>query len=159
MNAQDGVLEALSSWGLDISLDGWAKLGQPLPELPDPMLKTWSDCAYLMWKKECQEQNKTISNVKYIFQEKVTNDTTNKVLDVILAKRGKARYSLDKWPGIRISTESDYDGMALLGSPNGYGPAYFLAQHQAELGRKKITEVRVWKNGNHPDLLFCVTPA
>ena len=143
---------------MDMNLKSWADNKFPVPTKPDSMLEKWSDCAYLMWKHDCQEQNVPVSNIKYFFQEKIQNDTTGKVLEVVLAKRGIAMYKLGKWPGITISTSTD-DGKALLGCPSGFGPAYFLAEHRASLGRKKITEVQFWKVGNFPDMLFRVSPA
>ncbi|KAI9681676.1 MAG: hypothetical protein M1822_007028 [Bathelium mastoideum] len=159
MNAQDGVLRAVSSRGMDLMIASWKQGNLPTPKSPDHMLQSWSDCAYLMWRYECEERKISVSNIKYFFQEKVTNDTTTKLLDNILAKNKKTKYSLGKWPGITIEPESDGDFKALLGSPNGYGPAYFLTQHQASLGRKKIKAVQIWKNGNHIDMLFRVAPA
>jgi hypothetical protein len=158
INAQDGVLVATGSWGMDGMLAAWGRQDLPEPGLPNPMLKSWSDCAFLLWKQQCEDKNVPLSGIRLFFQERVTNEITTNVLEHVLAKMGNPYYKLGNWPGVKISIESNENGEALLGTPNGHGCAYFLAQHQALLGRKKITEIQVWMNGAHYDMLYRVEP-
>jgi hypothetical protein len=49
----------------------------------------------------------------------------------------------------------------VLGSPNGVAVGYFLAQHKAQLGNKKVASVQVFGHnsnvkGNDPVLMFKV---
>ena len=44
--------------------------------------------------------------------------------------------------------------LILPGSPNGAAFAYFLMQHKAELGRKRITKVTVFRTETDDDLAF-----
>jgi hypothetical protein len=47
----------------------------------------------------------------------------------------------------------------VLGSPNGIGAGYFLAQHKAKLGKEVISKITVWiaVDFDIPNLLFWVT--
>lgn len=45
----------------------------------------------------------------------------------------------------KVTFNMDTDvGKGILGSPNGAGCGYLVAQHKAQLGLKKITKVVVW---------------
>lgn len=47
------------------------------------------------------------------------------------------------WPGVDFWMDTDA-GKAILGSPNGNGVGWLLAQHHAQLGRKAISRVTVF---------------
>ena len=94
--------------------------------------------------------NPNIQNIKYFFMMGISNDQTNQLIATCLQKKGK---QLSEWPGTDFGTETD-EGHALLGSPNGAAFAYFLMQHKAELGRKTITKVTVFRTETDDDLAF-----
>lgn len=52
--------------------------------------------------------------------------------------------SLTYWPGRKFSVNTA-QGQALLGSPNGGGVAWLLAQHKAALGNRAVTDVTVFR--------------
>ena len=49
------------------------------------------------------------------------------------------------WPGMPFETTTDA-GTALLGSPNGWGVGYMVAQHNQELGGKVVDRVVVFSD-------------
>ena len=72
----------------------------------------------------------------------VTNPDSRRLIQIALKRTGH----LDEWDGrppldpVTYPIESD-EGLAILASPNGQGPAWFLAQHKEQLGRLRIESV------------------
>lgn len=49
-----------------------------------------------------------------------------------------------QWPGVQLKMD-DPRALAVLGTPNGNGIAWFLGQHKGELGHKIIDAVNVFR--------------
>ncbi|KAJ4316879.1 hypothetical protein N0V94_005221 [Neodidymelliopsis sp. IMI 364377] len=111
-----------------------------------PRLRAFSDVLWGYWNR----QNPNIKNIRYFFMLGISNDETNKLIATCLQKSGK---TLNEWPGTKFGTETD-EGHALVGSPNGAAFAYFLMQHKADLGRKTITHVTVFRAETDDDVGF-----
>ncbi|WQF82575.1 hypothetical protein CDEST_07589 [Colletotrichum destructivum] len=109
-------------------------------DIPD--LDTLSDIAYFQWQQSCNAVGVATSSLKVIFRSHVIYAPTfNTVVEAI---RGAGYKEVPGWDErITFSMESR-EGLAILGSANGASTAWFLIQHRAELGAKKIKEVVVW---------------
>ncbi|KAF2030701.1 hypothetical protein EK21DRAFT_111577 [Setomelanomma holmii] len=97
--------------------------------LPD--LRQWSDVAFLQWKL-LDNLGMGHAQFRYILQASIINKDTIAVLSHILVYnagqqniRGKSHM---QWPGISFPMASD-EVQAILGTPNGKGVAWLLAQH------------------------------
>jgi hypothetical protein len=111
------------------------------------------------------------NNLRYVIRHDIENSDTNSIVHTILQSHfGSCSYDTFNtgcpyccaylaWPGLIFSIDSD-EGLALLGTPNGRGVAWMLAQHEEVFGRKEAVEVRVWCDMENqplrPSLLFCV---
>jgi hypothetical protein len=103
-------------------------------------LKQYSDIVFLAWQKAAGDKTK---GLKYIFRHAINNEETKVVIREVLAKRGT---SGKPWRGLRIDM-TDHDAWALLGTPNGRGPAWILSQHKEQLGRKSFSAITVFSVG------------
>jgi hypothetical protein len=57
--------------------------------------------------------------------------------------------TLDVWPGNTFSTDTEA-GNGLLGTAHGQGPSFFLSQHKAWFGQKKIDKITAWRRSFPP---------
>jgi hypothetical protein len=120
-----------------------------------PELKHWSDVAFLQWTDLSVEG--VVPDLKFVARVSIHNDVTRTVLETVLANIRKKKNVGDKylpqWPGVTFTMESD-EGNGLLGTPNGSGVAWLLAQHKKELGHKTVERVRLWYEFKAANLLF-----
>jgi hypothetical protein len=121
-----------------------------------PELSHWSDIAFLQWQS--LSVNGVIPDLEFVARVSIINDQTTAVLATILANLRKKHNASDKvlprWPGVSFTMDSE-EGKALLGTPNGSGIAWLLAQHKKELGDKCIEKVMLWYSlTGPPNLLF-----
>lgn len=143
------------------------------PVLTFPPLYHWSDIAYLRWLSaystlaSIQSPAPTASPahlnvadsvplavtspapIKYIFRVGIQNVPTYSILNKILTKHKRDTYEV--WPGMTFPIDSE-DGKAILGTLNGAGVAWLLAQHKKELGNLAIEKVTVFYAENESDL-------
>ncbi|KAL1957809.1 hypothetical protein VTO42DRAFT_5527 [Malbranchea cinnamomea] len=129
INTADGVI--IADQNLSPELSG---AGGDIPEL-----KQWSDVAFIQWQRQA---GGNIRGLRAIIRLKVMNpDTQDRVIDAIRRRGG------DRIPAYanRITFGMDTEeGLAILGSKNGAGCGYLLAQHKEGLGVKTIRDVTVW---------------
>lgn len=101
----------------------------------------------LGWLLECQKAGIDPSSLRYIFRASIISTDTNNVINTLVS-------NLPQWPGVTYLT-LDWQGQALLGSPNGRGIGWMLLQHQGTFGNKKVQSVQVWKGSDgFPSILF-----
>jgi hypothetical protein len=115
----------------------------------DPNLNHWSDVAYLQWLSKADQR----SNLRYVLRYNVLNDLTRFVIEYLGLQ---SKLVLKGWPGKTYNAGS-VEFNALLGSPNGSGVAYLLAQHKKQLGHKTVDKVTVFKKMYEIMLLFDIT--
>lgn len=130
--------------------------GLPLPEdRPLPLLQNWSDLAFLHWQS-LQKLGKP-NELKYVLRANIENETSTKVMSEILGYgvqyqelEHKPSHGcscetcrLPLWPGVTFDAGSK-EGQALIGTPNGGGVAWLLAQHKEQLGVKVIDKVTLF---------------
>lgn len=169
-NPVDGVLVAYNNYSTPYS-----GLLQEPPVLTVPPLRHWSDIAYLQWLGASSNPEVTQSShpgakstlsppsvsdlvpaldirpapIKYIFRLTIQNTATCSILNKIMTKHNYPTYNL--WPGKTFSVTSE-EGKAIVGTPNGAGVAWLLAQHKKELGERRIEKVTVFYAENENDL-------
>jgi hypothetical protein len=120
-------------------IQGWQASDMMLPKL-----KFWSDVVYLQWKSKAQ----VTDDLKYIVRSHIVNTKTRAVAEHIVAsKTGKERWPA--WGDASWDMGSD-EAVALLGTPNGAGVAWLLAQHRKQLGHKTIGRIRLIYNEKDP---------
>ncbi|CAE7185341.1 hypothetical protein PTNB85_07087 [Pyrenophora teres f. teres] len=131
-----------------------------VPNTPLPPVQHWSDVAFLQWQY-LQEDEQGTRGLKYILRESIENEDTLAIVERITndLAAGEDLY----WPGLVLDANSE-QAMALLGTPNGGGVAWMLAQHRQQLGHKVVEKVvlfyhlsKVAKQKQEAlNLLFCL---
>jgi hypothetical protein len=129
-----------------------------LPDFHLPSLNRLSDVLFLNWKRLAGSDPNRIAGLKYVLHYYVTNRDTKAVISEI---ESRSLTRIKNWPGrVFPITKSNKNGLALLGTPNGSGIAYFLFQHKDYFPEKTISKVRVWKspewNGIWVHMLFYI---
>jgi len=132
---------------------------------PLPVLRHWSDVAFLQW---CMlpSLGLTVPPLKYVLRACIDNDDTIAVISNILGYSAEGLWMGDGplsrmgWPGITIPMDN-LDAVALLGTPNGSGVAWLLAQHKPELGHRIVKQVSIFfakddGGWEKPNLLFWI---
>lgn len=140
-----------------------AKLKSPLMEAEAgeavPFLGHWSDVTYLQWAK----LTSTPGQLKRIVQCSISNMQTCGVIDRLMVGEGGERLDLG-FLQRKVFKEEDGDKFkALLGTPNGLGTAWMLAQHKdaEQLGWKRVESISLFSTamsyfmiieiGDHPE--------
>jgi hypothetical protein len=132
-----------------------------------PLLQHWSDIAFLQWST-LSTTNASLPPLKYILRANIQNKDTTDAMSHVLGYNAKVKpYRRDepqrpRWPGVSFDTDTRA-ATALLGTPNGIGVGWLLAQHKRELGHKVVDKVVVFftncADWETPNLLFCLGDA
>lgn len=108
-----------------------------------------------MWQAVTSFTRTNIKNLRYIGRIGVENEITNSIIE-----RALSLDSRNEPDTIKTFTAGTPPFFALLGTPNGVGPAHLLMKHKRWLGHKSITKVVLFdKNKDYPaypDLVFVV---
>ncbi|KAF7946109.1 uncharacterized protein EAE97_005147 [Botrytis byssoidea] len=142
MNTKNGIIIAIDSESPYFTKQLKAQAaGEPKNNISTTTLQTWSDITYLTWHEECTQTATPLNNLKHIIQSHITNPGTIFVITEILEGE-KITFPLD---GLTIDiNDSKGHGAALLGTPNGKGIGWLLAQHKKQLGNAKIVSVEIF---------------
>ncbi|KAH7413607.1 hypothetical protein DE146DRAFT_749811 [Phaeosphaeria sp. MPI-PUGE-AT-0046c] len=126
-----------------------------------PLLSASSDYAWGFWNQANPVVGAT--NIQKIMSLDIINSETlvwiDRALRSIEQPHGQPKITKPQvWPGTTFILNGDSEALALLGSPNGLGAGFFLAQHKAQLGNKVISKITVWtaSETDLPNLLFWV---
>ncbi|PSN75359.1 hypothetical protein BS50DRAFT_616031 [Corynespora cassiicola Philippines] len=155
VNHDDGFMIAESNYGHGWSVAEEEKMRRAVePAVAQearvwPELGWWSDVAFLQWisppcipvDAEAMPEVENQRNLKYVFRTNIENETTQEVVNRILPDFKKEKCT---WPGVTFRTDS-LEGRALLGTPNGAGVAWLLAQHREQLGWRVVDQVTVFQ--------------
>lgn len=106
-----------------------------------PALEQWSDVVFLQWQKYA---GANIRNLAWCFRANIRNDDTRSW--VIEAFSKSQRTSIPDFSKKVVFPMTTEYGLAILGTLNGAGCGYLVAQHKDQLGVKRIVEVTVWAN-------------
>ncbi|KAL8692093.1 MAG: hypothetical protein Q9218_002822 [Villophora microphyllina] len=109
-----------------------------------PPLNRFSDVIWTIWTLGMGRKDP--GRLRYLGHEDVINEETEEVMDYVFERKHPGMDP--EWPGEEFGMDQD-EGLALLGTPNGYGTAWLLIDRAQSLGRR-VTEVkvRIWKNDN-----------
>jgi hypothetical protein len=117
-----------------------------------PKLCYWSDVVFLQWLQAKSDyrrvRGKSGSQLKYVLRDHIANTETRQIIDRVVIE---SNVEMMAWPGLEISAESTH-GKALLGSPNGAGVGYLLAQHKRQLRHKIVDRINIFVDKVRPDL-------
>lgn len=143
----------------DLESPGWVKAEKkdkcpPDAQLP-PQLRKMSDLMFLGWQQTSQAANNPsnkdfqMKKLEWILVDSVREPYTQWLLSETFKefqlKPPVARTFEDMADDFAISTDSP-PGMALLGAPIGRIISWFLIQHKAQLGVKRINAIMVFQN-------------
>ncbi|ATZ56005.1 hypothetical protein BCIN_12g05450 [Botrytis cinerea B05.10] len=144
MNTKHGIIIATESNSpYMIKRSKGKTAGEPVNEISTTTLQTWSDITYLSWHQQSTQSSTPLKNLKHIIQTHITNGKTISVIEYILEKE-KIMFPQN---GLIIDiNDSKGYGAALLGTPNGKGTGWLLAQHKDQLGNPKIVSVEIFKS-------------
>lgn len=140
LNPKDGVILADRNYSPAV-MD--SKAGAKLPDL-----QRWSDVVWLLWAMACEEEGVGVGNLKYVFRVNIINDDTNFIVSKALEST-----SVGPWPGKEFEMDTD-QGKAILATPNGRGVAWFLIDHQTQMGTKTVKSVVVFSTKGGLQLAF-----
>ena len=161
INTKAGVLIATHSYAPQDPIlrprdptDTTTTKGAPAPLDPAQIVRRWSDIAYLNYLSACEGNTDCMKRIEWVIRYDVRNPTTHQRIVEAAVNAGEG---LSNWPGIKRQMvdgkmdeddEGGNDGPALLGTPNGYGVAWLLANHPHSFGAKTIDYVHLWQAGN-----------
>jgi hypothetical protein len=129
INRKGGLLIAENNFGAEYYL----RLQGRYEDTPLPRLLQWSDIAFLQWM--AAGDLSTASNLKYVLRLNIGNYGTLAIIQHILDS--PKMFDADfLWPGVTFGMDTE-EGKALLGSTNGSGIGFLLAQHKQRLGMHK----------------------
>ncbi|KAF2005965.1 hypothetical protein P154DRAFT_559633 [Amniculicola lignicola CBS 123094] len=135
INKKDGILifrQRYSPWYAS------RERNPPVPASDIPDLKQASDLTWGLWQMHASG-----AKLRYIFAWEIKNDDTRAAVRRAIKTKG-ANNILKEYPG-QLHNMEDESALALLGTPNGVGTAYFLIQHKAALGNARVSKVRIFK--------------
>lgn len=125
-----------------------------------PLHYQMSTIAWWMWKHtvmlsepqgKTQEQGYDFSNFKYFARVNIVNEDT---IEIVREAVGDNKEPLEFKP----EDESEDNAFwPLLGSPNGNGIAWFLADHKKSLKGKTISKITVWNKDNFDEVHMWAT--
>jgi hypothetical protein len=137
--------------------------------VPLPALRHWSDVAFLQWSL-LPSLGVSTPPLNYILRAGIENKATIAIISHVLGYSASIKTYYDDaevrrpaWPGTTFAIDKS-DALALLGTPNGSGVGWLLAQHKAELGHRVVTQVTVFFDTDEsgveaPNLLFGIAEA
>ncbi|KAL3464834.1 hypothetical protein BJX64DRAFT_286022 [Aspergillus heterothallicus] len=131
------------------------------PSWPDDKfvpLKQWSDVIFLLWEHIAGSNAR---DLRHHIQCAVANEVTAG----IMRKAIGVDDTFSEWDSLsplheggrtfRPGSDAYY---ALLNTPNGFGIAWFLIQHKAQLGIKTVSEITVFGADGERSLYFKIDP-
>ena len=135
-NTEAGVLVVENARSPDIPLtDPFEPIPQQLP------VHHLSDFTFMVWEAACHGDQGRMKSLQWVIHDHITELVTQRVVQAALEVTNQQKRF---WPGVSFST-SEQPGIALVGSPNGWGVAFMLSQHHT-LGPMTIDKVHVFMN-------------
>ncbi|KAH7067457.1 hypothetical protein BKA63DRAFT_582343 [Paraphoma chrysanthemicola] len=139
MNSRDGVIVVAKQYS-PAHQSQYRRPPVPVEEYPE--LRSSSDVIWLAWKAKHDQGAK----LNLIITWTVTNGRTQRILARAIDPQLEApdsQRALKSYPWVGWTAEST-SGKAMLGSPNGSGIGYFLAQHKPELGNRRVKRIEAF---------------
>lgn len=102
---------------------------------------SWYQVAWSLWTEQCNAENESPSNLKYVIRETITNDVTGQLLDEITEGTGGQGNDASGNPFVSHWTSDDDAFYALLQSPNGLGVSKILEKYPNNVGYKQVSSI------------------
>lgn len=154
INYSAGLFIASNNFSPTATLTRYPSDPQPTTPSPLPALKFWSDIAYLQYFS-CSPTPSPPA-LRYILRSNIHNSDTLAILSRIFGVDANPSrlFKRMRWPGKSIKV-GNWDGLALLGSPNGFGVGRLVARMCGVVERVVVffSEEEGFERGN---LLFCL---
>ncbi|KAI7218284.1 hypothetical protein KC333_g3696 [Hortaea werneckii] len=112
---------------------------------PAPKLKRWSDVTFLLWQEHCRQANVDPAGLEWVFHVNISNMETREVIFGVLGEEEH----LVPWPGRSFDIDGE-EGKRLLGSPNGSGTGWLLADYAKIFLGKVIDRIVVFDPAAQP---------
>ncbi|KAF2097652.1 hypothetical protein NA57DRAFT_77904 [Rhizodiscina lignyota] len=109
-----------------------------------PDMKHWSDITFLEWAHVAGSRVAGLSNILHM---DVDNPESVWIAEKVIGGDGLP----EEWAKAKEISPSTQEGQALLGSPNGGGVGWLLAQHKDALGKKAVRGIKVFATPGHPE--------
>ncbi|KAK0279705.1 hypothetical protein LTR35_008428 [Friedmanniomyces endolithicus] len=140
INPVGGMLLSMYNFGPEYMMHNKGKSGPP------PPMKRLSDVLWFQWEDACRVFGVHVNNIRYFYQHQASDEDTQVIMYVV---NGMPEQEARPWPGVDYYPDdpgvNGNIGKAFLGSPNGNAVAFFLAQHEALIGKRLTVEkVRYW---------------
>jgi hypothetical protein len=117
-------------------------------------LKQWSDVVFLLWQRIAGSNAR---GLQHHIQCPISNEDTRRIMRKAIGEGD----SFSDWDSLspfqeggRTFRPNSQEYYALLGSPNGFGIAWLLIQHKAQLGVKTVSEITVFGADSDASLYF-----
>lgn len=118
----------------------------------NPPMSHLSDFAFMEWERACSFHDVELETLKHMFLSVIethsTQDVVHRVLADKTAKPIESWSDLAQWEGRECFTHASAGWHALLGTIQVKGIMWMLLQHRAQLGRKKIKTICVFRDTN-----------
>jgi hypothetical protein len=117
-------------------------------------LRQWSDVVFLLWQHVAGSNARSL---QHHIQCPISNDDTRTIMRKAIGEDDSFSDWDDLSPlqeGGRTFRPNSQEYYALLGSPNGFGIAWLLVQHKAQLGVKTVSEITVFGADSESSLYF-----
>lgn len=109
---------------------------------------SWYEVTWSLWNEQCNADNESPSNLRYIIQDTISNDVTSQILDGI-TKGTNAKGTNDAGqPNISHWGPGDDAFYALLQSPNGLGVTKILEKFPNNVGYKQVGRISAFFEAN-----------
>ncbi|MCJ1327007.1 hypothetical protein MMC10_003673 [Thelotrema lepadinum] len=124
-----------------------------------PLLARLSDFTFLVWKQACIKNDdrgidECMLGLQWVIHDMVVELSTTQVVRYALSN---ANQQLKPWRGTPFPTNKP-SGITLVGSPNGWGIAYMIAQYPIYFGGLTIDNVVVFESDTlNTDIAFHIT--
>lgn len=104
---------------------------------------SWYEVVWSLWNEQCNEDDESPSNLRYIIRDGISNDVTSQILDEVAeGTNAKNANVVSHWyPG-------DDAFYALLQSPNGLGVTKILEKFPNNIGYKQVGRISAYFEAN-----------
>ncbi|KAL6229447.1 hypothetical protein BDW75DRAFT_245721 [Aspergillus navahoensis] len=123
-----------------------------------PPLRQWSDVIFLLWQRIA---GSNVQGLQHHIQFSIANEDTVRIMQNAVGE-DETFSDWEKFQPLRgggiTFRPGSLEYYALLGSPNGFGIAWFLIQHKAQLGIKTVSEITIFGADGDRCIYFAITP-
>lgn len=109
---------------------------------------SWYEVTWSLWKEQCNAENESPSNLRYIIRDGISNDMTSDILDEIAEGTNAKGTNGAGQPNVSHWYPGDDAFYALLQSPNGLGVTKILEKFPNNVGYKQVARISAFFEAN-----------